>query len=477
MTSSTGIDRSHVAVAITLNAQATSEAESLGVQHNEASIAALAAYRMPAGTSRVATTGGLFDMGGVGEAGAAALGPVAVATTDQGYLAASVSNGMPLANGKDVPGTARANTRPVFEPQHSHGVGKSKMVQVASVGLNSITPNSFAMSEMGDGPHAISEAGFAVSGSYSSKDTGEDGGSGGASAGNAKDGTEAQFTGPSQAADEHSRDGLGLMPAASRRLLAAAGGRAGAASVAASRVGVPHRKPLSAAAAADTADTASGADAGPWSAPGGGIYNRMVTAQALGATNSDLYAALTIDAPPAVANVHHAAGAGYAAAARPVQLGDALRFLPAASRRLLVVAQHAGAASRRLLAAAGGRAGAASVAASRVGMPHRKPLSAAAAADTADTASGADAGPWSAPGGGIYNRMVTAQALGATNSDLYAALTIDAPPAVANVHHAAGAGYITTSVAGGRVPAAPQAASGQAASGQRLAVGSAFFDT
>ncbi|GBF97460.1 hypothetical protein Rsub_10383 [Raphidocelis subcapitata] len=315
LTSSTGIDRSRLSVAITLNAQAVTEAKSAGVQHNEASVASIAADRMPAAMSKTATSGGLFQMGGFGEAGIAAFGPVAVAATDQGFLAASAPNSMLLATDKGTPGTARGNTLPVFEPQNAPGVGKSKMVQTASVGHNHLPANSFSMSEMGDGPHAIAQAGDAVSGSYSSKDVGTDGAAGGASTRGREAAEAAQ--GPWYAKPEvYGGDvPLEFLPAAAGRALAA-GRRAGAGSDAAG--GAQQRRLRSAAGAAGTASGAAAGDPRPWGAvgaPGGGIYGGVVAAQALGAANSDLYAAATINAPSALVDSYHVAEAERSAVA------------------------------------------------------------------------------------------------------------------------------------------------------------------
>jgi hypothetical protein len=165
------IDKSYLAAAITPKAQAISAGTGGGVaSHDKSTIQAIATDRYPRVLTRVATRSA-FRNGGDAEAGIAAFGPVALSNTDtNAALSVSLSKAMPLATAEGTPGSSRGNTLPVFAPLTSKGLGKTGLVATASVGTTDKPSDAFSMSEMGDGPHAISHAGEAVASSWAGKD-------------------------------------------------------------------------------------------------------------------------------------------------------------------------------------------------------------------------------------------------------------------------------------------------------------------
>ncbi|GBF98991.1 hypothetical protein Rsub_11795 [Raphidocelis subcapitata] len=168
---SRGVRKPPLAVAIALKAQAVAHISGSGLQHNEATVKSIANDNFPRAGARVATHTS-FHAGGEVEAGIAAFGPVSLSQTDTGALAASAADSMPLAMPEGTPGAARGNTLEVFVPQDAHGSGGggSGLVMTASLGVTGRPSNAFAMSEMGDGPHAIAQAGEATASAFSSRD-------------------------------------------------------------------------------------------------------------------------------------------------------------------------------------------------------------------------------------------------------------------------------------------------------------------
>jgi hypothetical protein len=169
---SRGTRKPALAVAITPFAQAVAHISAAGLQHNEATIKSVANEAFPRSGARVATRTS-FHAGGDAEAGIAAFGPISLSQTDTGAIAASAADSMPLAMPKGTPGAARGNTLAVFEPQdsgHGPGAAGTGLVMTGSLGVTGRPSNSFAMSEMGDGPNAISQAGDATASAFSSRD-------------------------------------------------------------------------------------------------------------------------------------------------------------------------------------------------------------------------------------------------------------------------------------------------------------------
>jgi hypothetical protein len=144
------------------------------VSHAQVTVKAISGDKLPRAAGRVATSSNVYTTSGEVEAPVAAFGSLALSVTDKA-LAASAPESMQLAQNKGTRGASRGTTMPAFEPQDvGKGVGYQKKVQVASVGLNNRPSNSFSMSERGDGPHAVSRAGEAVSAAMSSKDYDKD---------------------------------------------------------------------------------------------------------------------------------------------------------------------------------------------------------------------------------------------------------------------------------------------------------------
>lgn len=156
-------------------AEARSQAKTVGVTQLEAGVAAVSATKLPGAQSMASTTNfgsepGVSNKGGPApEISVANFGPVAVAQTDTQFATAiAASDTMPLAKPYGTPGAARSSYLTTFDAQvEPSGVGNQKNVQVASIGAGGLLPsNSFGISDVGDGPHAIASANEAVSNSY-----------------------------------------------------------------------------------------------------------------------------------------------------------------------------------------------------------------------------------------------------------------------------------------------------------------------
>jgi hypothetical protein len=159
------IDKSHLAAAITTQAQAVSSTTSSGIAHDKATTRAVA-DGVPRTLTRVATKSGGAD------SGIAAFGPVALSNIDTSpVLAASLSKAMPLATtANSKQGASRGNTLPVPEAPAAKVTKAEPLGTQAAVGVTERASNAFSMSEMGDGPHAIAHAGEAVTSSWAGKD-------------------------------------------------------------------------------------------------------------------------------------------------------------------------------------------------------------------------------------------------------------------------------------------------------------------
>lgn len=170
-----GVDSSQFVLAATDTgmAEARSAAVAPGFAHMEPLIASLAAYILPGPQSKATTQDTSLTSPGIsmttGENAGAAFGTVAGAATDQGAFAVAASTAMPLAAPRGTPGTSRGSTLKTFDPTDVRGAGKSHAVMVKSIGMNLLPAGSFANSDRGDGPYAISSAGQAVASAYSSR--------------------------------------------------------------------------------------------------------------------------------------------------------------------------------------------------------------------------------------------------------------------------------------------------------------------
>ncbi|KIZ04077.1 hypothetical protein MNEG_3878 [Monoraphidium neglectum] len=168
-----GIDKS-VALkgfSSTDHAEALAIAQSLGIEHDEASISAVSSGRFPGPSSSVVTDDVDEDAGGgTPIISLATFGATAVASTSGGAVAVAGSEAMPMAAPIGAPGTAMSTTITSFTPTTiPKGTGKLGDVMLMSIGANNKAAGSFSESEAGDGPHAISAAGEAVASAYSSK--------------------------------------------------------------------------------------------------------------------------------------------------------------------------------------------------------------------------------------------------------------------------------------------------------------------
>jgi hypothetical protein len=165
-----GIDKSALTLATTEYAEASSNGLSAGLSHSEPSLVAAASQTFPAGMSRVSTPTVVLNQG-ASEMPAAAFRTAAVAATAGGAAAVSLSEGMLLAEDVRAPGASRGSTLNTFNPPDAgRGAGKQGLVRLASVGVNSRPAKAYTISEMGDGPHAISHAGEAVATAFSSSE-------------------------------------------------------------------------------------------------------------------------------------------------------------------------------------------------------------------------------------------------------------------------------------------------------------------
>ena len=171
-------------IAATEQAEAMSNARAIGVQHGEVTEAAVSSQIAPGAQGKTATQGTgsgsrHFTQQGTAELSWAAMGATAASITRMGYASVSASNGMPLSVPKDprksrarVEAVSRGQTMDLFTPKDLTGVGKQKVVQVASAGANLPPAVTFSHSQMGDGPNAISHAGQAVAASFAGSGAG-----------------------------------------------------------------------------------------------------------------------------------------------------------------------------------------------------------------------------------------------------------------------------------------------------------------
>jgi len=165
------VNKSNLIVAATQNAESVSDEEATGIAVSESSLAAVASQTFPSSMSRVSTPN-LYHHDGVRELPAATFRTVAVSTTTGGAAAVAAPESMALAAKAGTPGTARGSTMRTFDPDPPpRGLGRQGLVQTASVGLTDRPSGAFTISAMGDGPHAIAQAGEAVASAYSSKDS------------------------------------------------------------------------------------------------------------------------------------------------------------------------------------------------------------------------------------------------------------------------------------------------------------------
>ncbi|GBF98002.1 hypothetical protein Rsub_11113 [Raphidocelis subcapitata] len=150
-------------------AEARSQAKTVGVVQLEAGVAGIAADKLPGSQSRAATQNTNLQGGSATEISVANFGPVAVSQTDTLVATAiAASDTMPLAKPYNTPGAARSSYLTTFDAQvEPSGLGNQKNVQTASIGAGGLqASNSFGISDVGDGPHAIASANEAVANSY-----------------------------------------------------------------------------------------------------------------------------------------------------------------------------------------------------------------------------------------------------------------------------------------------------------------------
>jgi hypothetical protein len=168
-----GVDKSNMAFATTDYAEARAQAKTYGIAHNEATQVAAATQTLPSGQIRAATTVMAEKdhsiTTGAAELSTAAMGPVAVANTDTGATALASSRAMQLAE-PDGPGVAKSSWLASFYPVTPTGTGNQKNVMANAVTLGNIKPaNSFGISDIGDGPHAMAVANQAAANSFAAK--------------------------------------------------------------------------------------------------------------------------------------------------------------------------------------------------------------------------------------------------------------------------------------------------------------------
>jgi hypothetical protein len=163
-----GIPKPYYTAAITNNAEAVTNARSVGVMSNEMTRSALASTRFPGPMGRVSTND-IYQQIGSAELPIAAWGATAESSTQGGAAAVAASNAMQLAL-PPGPGAARGTTMSTQDPKAPHGAGKTKNVMLAAVGTTDRPAGAFSMVDLGDGPHAVAQAGEANSVSFASAD-------------------------------------------------------------------------------------------------------------------------------------------------------------------------------------------------------------------------------------------------------------------------------------------------------------------
>jgi hypothetical protein len=124
-----------IRTAVTLNAEANSQPNTVGVHQLEATQAALSSVHYPGAMSRVATrdagSPAMLQAGGSTELPIAAWGTVAVSSTINGATAIAGSEAMPLAVPAGTPGASRGTTMTSFNPMDIKGSGATGQVCAA----------------------------------------------------------------------------------------------------------------------------------------------------------------------------------------------------------------------------------------------------------------------------------------------------------------------------------------------------------
>lgn len=147
-------------------AEALSQARSLGIDHNEATVRSISAALLPGPLSKSGTDDVFLQAGAAFlRPSITAFGPMAETDTQGGATAVAAPQAMPQASAD----TAMSTTANGFTPTLARGAGTRHDVMTASVGTNLLPAGSFGESEQGDGPYAIAAAGDAVASSMSSK--------------------------------------------------------------------------------------------------------------------------------------------------------------------------------------------------------------------------------------------------------------------------------------------------------------------
>jgi len=169
-------DKSKMVFAGTDYAESRSQANTVSLAQNEATVAAVGSEgRYPGAAARTASNtysngNSISQNGGVApELPVAAFRTAAVATTDTANTAAAVSasEAMLLSFPANTPGTARGSQWTTFTPDIPQGIGATKQVQTASISTGALLPNNaLSISDMGNGPNAVAMAGNAVASSY-----------------------------------------------------------------------------------------------------------------------------------------------------------------------------------------------------------------------------------------------------------------------------------------------------------------------
>jgi hypothetical protein len=178
------IDKSRMVLSNTIWASTLSITSSRTVANDATTKRAVAATttdgKLP-GSTIAATFDYQLERGDVEPSGAAfRASSVSMTDTEKAY-ASSQPDGMPLAlpdtykNGRPIAGVSTGSTLAGFDPNpvvpaRANDVRQHGTPSVASIGLPLPASRSFAISDNGDGPHAMSTANEAVATSWSSSD-------------------------------------------------------------------------------------------------------------------------------------------------------------------------------------------------------------------------------------------------------------------------------------------------------------------